>query len=427
MNIAMVAQPIDRFPPETGSIGIWVQELGERLSSHNNVIIYGRLRNDLSNIDISTTLKYVNIDAYIEDKVSYRLKRLDRLFTRYTTRKIYIFYRFYYYRSYYYRNYIRKICQHLAKDTPDVIIVPNFSQFIHPLRHYCKKSNIILVMQCDWLIEMNRKIIERRLNKVNAICGCSSYIANNIKDYFPAIQHKTSVLYNASNVTLFKSDEQNRGEAQRLRKRMNLENAHVLLYVGRIEPEKGLHLLLRAMGRILSILPNTVLLIIGSVSSQPPSYRFLKRNRRGLDQFERIRSRYGTYLNSLMNDYTDNIIHLGKVPHYELPIYYNLADMFVHPAIWNEPFGMVITEAMACSCPVVSTKVGGIKEIVVHGETGYLAVPNSIESLQHAIITGLNNHNHLKQMGLNARKRVEENFTWEHTYSRLRDIIYDLT
>lgn len=282
------------------------------------------------------------------------------------------------------------------------------------------------MMQCDWLTELDKKVIEQRLNKVNAICGCSSYIVNNITKCFPSIEGNASVLYNGCNITFFKSDNRIRSLAQKLKDRMNLGNRPLLLYVGRIEPEKGLHVLLTAMGNILSIFPDTILLIIGSISSQPPRYTFLKGNTTELDHLEQLRIGYATYLNNLISPYKENILLLGKIPHYDLPIYYNLADIFVHPAIWNEPFGMVITEAMACSCPVVSTKVGGIKEIVVDGETGYLALPNSVESLQDAIISGLKSHRQLRRMGRNARKRVEGHFSWQHTYSKMMDIINDL-
>ncbi len=74
-------------------------------------------------------------------------------------------------------------------------------------------------------------------------------------------------------------------------------------------------------------------------------------------------------------------VHLpGFVRYSRLPLFYSIADVFVHPPI-NECWGVSVNEAMVCGLPVVATHVGGIPETVEQGETGYLVAPESPEEL----------------------------------------------
>jgi glycosyltransferase involved in cell wall biosynthesis len=105
---------------------------------------------------------------------------------------------------------------------------------------------------------------------------------------------------------------------------------------------------------------------------------------------------------------------------------YSHASVFVCPSIY-EPFGIINLEAMACSIPVVATAVGGIKEVVVHGKTGFLV---GLEQMKQSPFEPLDPDrfsrdlavriNELmadpakcKAMGEAGRRRVEELFGWE--------------
>lgn len=113
------------------------------------------------------------------------------------------------------------------------------------------------------------------------------------------------------------------------------------------------------------------------------------------------------------------------VPGEDLVALYSQASLFVCPSIY-EPFGITNLEAMACETPVVASAVGGIKEVVVDGETGRLVAfePASAEDaeprdparfardLADAINDLLASPSSLKAMGVSARKRVREHFSW---------------
>jgi glycosyltransferase involved in cell wall biosynthesis len=114
--------------------------------------------------------------------------------------------------------------------------------------------------------------------------------------------------------------------------------------------------------------------------------------------------------------------------------------VFVCPSIY-EPFGIINLEAMACGTPVVASAVGGIPEVVVHGETGWL-VPfqsrdvNDFEprdpekfsrDLAEAVNHILRSPEEAKGLGLKARERVEKYFSWESVARQTLEFYRELT
>ncbi len=140
---------------------------------------------------------------------------------------------------------------------------------------------------------------------------------------------------------------------QRARAELGLPgDVPIVLFVGRLEPLKGLDLLLRAHARLQS---PALLVIVG-----------------GDERDEALRSRLrslGRRLGSLQR-----VMFLPAVPHEELPLYYSAADVCAVPSHY-ESFGLVALESMACGTPVVASRVGGLQELVRDGETGFLVSP----------------------------------------------------
>lgn len=97
-------------------------------------------------------------------------------------------------------------------------------------------------------------------------------------------------------------------------------------------------------------------------------------------------------------------------------------DIFVFPT-WNDSFGLVILEAMAAACPVISTKnVGVIGEVVVDGVTGILVEKQNPIQLAHAINTLIENPDLRRRMGEAGRKRFEEHFTFDKCAERIMQV-----
>lgn len=122
-----------------------------------------------------------------------------------------------------------------------------------------------------------------------------------------------------------------------------------------------------------------------------------------------------------------NIIWIDKmVTKEEIIELYSNAEVFVCPSVY-EPFGIINLEAMACNTPVVASATGGIKEVVVDGETGFLVEPGNPEDLAEHIKKLLDDRGLAATFGANGRKRVEEMFSWESiakkTYDMYEDVI----
>ena len=124
---------------------------------------------------------------------------------------------------------------------------------------------------------------------------------------------------------------------------------------------------------------------------------------------------------------TDNqIIWISKfLPRDHIVVLYSHASLFVCPSVY-EPFGIINLEAMACNTPVVASAVGGIREVVVHNQTGLLVdfksgdnfEPKSPEQFSRDLAAAINqlltSPEKLKAMGMESRKRVEQHFSWRN-------------
>ena len=107
-----------------------------------------------------------------------------------------------------------------------------------------------------------------------------------------------------------------------------------------------------------------------------------------------------------------NVKFSGFVDEDLKPLYYKAADIFCLPSTnMGESFGIVNLEAMACGIPIISSKLGGIPDIVKDMENGMLVKPGDPESLADALIFLLENDDIRKKMGNDGRKKVEE-YSW---------------
>jgi glycosyltransferase involved in cell wall biosynthesis len=105
---------------------------------------------------------------------------------------------------------------------------------------------------------------------------------------------------------------------------------------------------------------------------------------------------------------------------------YNEAAVFACPSVY-EPFGIINLEAMACETPVVATRVGGIKEVVVDEETGLLVPPGEPEKLGRAITRILEDPTTAAKMGKAGRRHVLKHFTWDRIAARTLELYRSLT
>ena len=107
-----------------------------------------------------------------------------------------------------------------------------------------------------------------------------------------------------------------------------------------------------------------------------------------------------------------------------MPNFLREMDIGVVPSTYAEPFALVPLEMMACGLPVVAYNIGGMKEAIVDGETGFFVENKNHQELSIAIEKLLDNSNLRTSMGKSARQRVEKYFSWERHIEQLLGI-YD--
>lgn len=107
----------------------------------------------------------------------------------------------------------------------------------------------------------------------------------------------------------------------------------------------------------------------------------------------------------------DKVIFKGYISNEDVPKALNEMDIFVVPSI-NESFGVAAVEAMACEIPVIASSVGGLKEVIVDKETGYLVPKKDHKEIAKYLKKLILDKNLRTPLGENGRKRVLENYDW---------------
>lgn len=181
-------------------------------------------------------------------------------------------------------------------------------------------------------------------------------------------------------------------------------NELLLLFVGRLVPYKGLHVLLRAFRQILRQIPSVQLAIVGA----GPQESFLR------DRCQK----YGI---------ADAVHFKGVLSRRHLREIYSACDVFVLPSrSRSEAFGIVLLEAMAQAKPVVATHVGGIPYVIDDRVTGLLVPPFDPGPLAQAITQLLSDPNYRQLLGQAGRNRVLTHFKREPITQKLEELYLKL-
>lgn len=170
-----------------------------------------------------------------------------------------------------------------------------------------------------------------------------------------------------------------------------------LLFVGRLEPRKGLDQLLHAMTRLKTTRPDLRLYVVGDGPDRDRCQQLLP---------ARLRS---------------DVVFLGRVDADELPRFYASCDLFVAPALGGESFGIVLIEAMAAGCPVVASDIPGYASVVTDGVDGRLVPPRDPAALAESIAALLDNPSLARALADTASARVDR-YDWSAVAEQVRGI-----
>lgn len=182
---------------------------------------------------------------------------------------------------------------------------------------------------------------------------------------------------------------------------------HMLLFVGRIEPLKGLDVLIEAIAlirsKLFSLGRTICLTIIGGEPDASPETM--------TDEMARLQALCQQF------GLEDLITFIGKRSQDTLPYYYSAAEAVVMPSHY-ESFGMVALEAMACGTPVVASQVGGLAFLVQDGITGYTVPVGDPAALADRLLALITDRGLRQRMGEQAAAQASE-YRWENIAARL--------
>jgi glycosyltransferase involved in cell wall biosynthesis len=206
------------------------------------------------------------------------------------------------------------------------------------------------------------------------------------------LQHNTEVVYNGVDEKRFKPRKDSS-----VREKFYIGEGPLLLTNGRLVPQKGMYYLIEAFYMLKKYFKDAKLMIIGKGPLK--------------DELASQCFRLGVQ---------SSVSFVTGIPEEELPLYYNSADLFVLPTLW-EPSAVVLYEALASGKAIVTTRVGGNPEIV-NSKCGMLVPARNAPELCDKMRLLLENDRLRKRMEKSSRERAVENFTWDIAAKRYESI-----
>lgn len=260
------------------------------------------------------------------------------------------------------KKYQGKVYFHIHNDIPDNIYVEGLKQ--------CK-----LLLISSYL-----------KNKIVKICG-------------EKFESQIAVVKNGFDSLLFTKDlSDTEKDAIKIKLGISPEKK-VILFTGRIVPEKGIEQLVQAFVKLER--EDTILLVIGS-------HNF---GGKETSAFEKKMTQLFTELNH-------NVVFTGYVPYKEIWKYYKIADLAVLPSLWEEPAGLTMIEASAAAVPLITTYAGGIPEYLSESHVVFInRDENIVDNILAAMEEFFVNTNCWKKRACSASSFVEENYSLERFYS----------
>jgi D-inositol-3-phosphate glycosyltransferase len=249
---------------------------------------------------------------------------------------------------------------------------------------------------------------QRRVDAETAVIGCSDVIlansqaeADQLVRHYGAAPERVQIVPPGVDHALFSP-----GVKAGAREALGLGADPVLLFVGRIQPLKGVDVAVRALHELRD--PSATLLVVGGASGREGETEVAR--------VHRLVAELGL---------EEQVRFLDPKPHHELSTYYRAADVCLVPSR-SESFGLVALEAAACGTPVVAAAVGGLLSLVQHGRTGYLVDQRDPVRYARYVREILESPSLATELSQSAA-RMASHYTWSTTAARLRRLYADIT
>ena len=212
----------------------------------------------------------------------------------------------------------------------------------------------------------------------------SNFMKNDIQRIFGLPFEKIKVIPNGIDLKKFDGIKKD----YEFRRRFAADNEKIILSLGRLVFEKGIQHLIYAMPKILSNYNDAKLVIVGKGGM--------------IDELKQITVNLGIQ---------DKVYFTGYMAGNDVQKMYKVSDVAVFPSTY-EPFGIVALEAMLGGTPTVVSDIGGLNEIVKHGETGLKSYAGNANSIADSVIQLLYDYDLSEKITKNAKLEVVQNFNW---------------
>jgi len=227
--------------------------------------------------------------------------------------------------------------------------------------------------------------VEKHLiSQSSKVICCSNYMETQIFETFNVPKEKLYVIRNGVDTSKFDI----KIDPQAARRRYAKPDEKMVVYVGRLVYEKGVHVLIGAVPKVLDVLPNVSFVIVGEGGMKD-------------------------YLSKEAWDFgvAHRVFFTGFVDEKTLISIYKASDAAVFPSLY-EPFGITALEAMAAKTPVIVSDTGGLAEIVEHDKTGVKICPDNSDLLAGGILKVLQNRSFANTIRENAYQKVVKDYDW---------------
>jgi glycosyltransferase involved in cell wall biosynthesis len=408
VKIALIFMPLNEIRPPVSSTGrcvavdLIMDEIARRLARSHNVIAYcarGEGQPDVEEFDgVEYRRLPIALDRWFLLHHRRIMQTLELVAWRNAPQPIFN-------SALWYRQFIGGVVADLALQYCDIVHVMNISQFLPFIRRRLPNTRIVLHMEAQWLEHLDAAVIERRISAADLVLGCSNFIAEGVRRRFPSLAHRCSHIYNGTDIALLARMPGVQSTPQQI------------LFVGRLAPEKGVHVLLDAFRIVLAQQPHARLKLIGPEKVIPLEALLPSHDDPHVAKIEPYFSP-GAYAQLLRDKISAlppgsvSLLNTGMA-FTELAPHYHSADIFVFPSVWEEPFGMPVVEAMAAGTAVIATRGGAFPEIVEDGGSGLLVERSDPRTLADAILQLLSNPKQRKAMAQAAFERASNMFSWD--------------
>lgn len=340
-KVLMFAGPIHPNPPLKGAaVETWMYEVSKRLISYEpHIISIGSPFYPEREYKEGIYFYRINFSKFYK-RVFQKITKIDPL------------------------SYPKRILKLINEVKPDVIHVHNTVKWFLPLMDRIDKN-------IKKILHFHNEITLPVLIKIDAFLGCSNYIVELYKNN-PRIKAKYfQCIYNGVDLSKFIPYWQNIELKRSIRKRFKInESEFVVLFVGRISPEKGVeHFIETAI--FLKNVKNLRFIIVGEIAKKG------------------ARAEYAEQLIKVAKSLENKVIFTDVFSPAKMNLIYLLGDVVFLPSNFEEPFGMTALEAMATGIPVITRAKGGLKEYIKHEINGFFVREESIAKDASKIIMNL--------------------------------------